>query len=353
MAGGGETFKTLCNYCENLELFDLLNEAMLLIQDDDRKTILYMNSKACKMYGYAAAEIVNKSFFHLISDRTDDFASTAAHVKQQGEEGSMYITCHRKKDKNLFNVQVNIKYTKLRGLDMFVMSIRDATADMLLKEDVLLAGKIQRQFLPPNLNNRWVEMQSVYQPHGHISGDLYGYVWFEDRCTLFGYMIDVMGHGMATALQAATLRVLFQEVANLCLPLSGKLEWLNDKTAPYFVDDSFAATICFELDFQKQVLTYSAGGINHFLAKRGAEQTEITVPGIFLGISKAAQYEQHSLSFKSGDSFYFISDGLFDMVDDPRILLTDHFQDTCGVFSIFAKSTLRRDDASAICFLIK
>ena len=353
MLDSRQNFKIQCSYCENLEMFDLLNDAMLLIKDDDNKTILYINAKARQMYGYTVEEAESLSLFHIICDKEDNINTTLEKVKKKGDEGFIYITCHRKKDRNIFNVQVNVKYIRLYGQDVFVALVRDATTDMLLKEDVLLAGKIQRQFLPPNLNNQWVEMRGIYQPFGHISGDLYGYVWLENRCILFGYIIDVMGHGLATALQAATLRVLFQEVATIDLPLNGKLEWLNGKTAPYFVDDSFAATICFEMDFRNHVLTYAAGGINHFLAKSGGVKKEITVPGMFLGISKNAQYEQYSLSFESGDSFYFLTDGLFDMVNNSCMMITDYFKDTCDVFSTFSKSKLRRDDASAICFLIK
>jgi hypothetical protein len=48
-----------------------------------------------------------------------------------------------------------------------------------------------------------------------VSGDIYGYEWDKDNNILYAYIIDVMGHGIATAMQTSALRVLFQQAVGM------------------------------------------------------------------------------------------------------------------------------------------
>lgn len=346
---------THCHYCDRLELLDMLNDALVLI-DANTYMLLYMNEKARQVYGYTVAE-VEKMHIREISCDMNVTAKRYAVVKEHRHDGCIYSCWQRKKNGDMFKVQVSLKHIKLHGADVLAALVRDMTADMRLKEDILQAGRIQQSFLQQGMDNHLFTMKTIFQPYHHVGGDFYGYIWHEERSVLFGYLIDVMGHGVSAALQAASSRVLFHQIAYGDIPLNEKLAWLNKTTKPYFAEDSLAAVICFELDFKKQVITCASGGINYFLVLRGNEvgfpQALINIPGMLLGVSPDVSYEQKTIPFQSGDSFFFLSDGLLDLIRGIQEDYKLNFDNVYIKLNQLAQSEQLADDASAMCFLIK
>lgn len=341
-----------CGYCERLTLLDMLNEALLLV-DACNHTITFMNEKARKMYGYLQEEVNRLSIADIDCNSADIVIHKLELVKEDASGSRIFTSSHRRKNGKIFKVQVSVNCIKLHGSETYVAIVRDMNPYIRLKEDVVKAERIQRKFLPPNIDNEWTLMKSIYQPHGHISGDLYGYKWLKNGSVLFGYIIDVMGHGIATALQAATLRVLFQQVSETEIPLNEKLTWLNKNTASYFVEDSFAAAICFEIDFLKQRISCSAGGINHFIITNTEKKSIITLPGPFLGIDKNGSFDVFEMNFKTGDSIFFLSDGLFEIMPESSGSVAANFEQAYEELARLAASGICGDDATAMCFHIK
>jgi len=58
-------------------------------------------------------------------------------------------------------------------------------------------------------------------------------------------------------------------------------------------------------------------------------------------------FEQHRIEFSRGDNFYFMSDGLFDLISGYTLDVRS-YQDTTERLSEFARSSKRTDDATAI-----
>lgn len=340
-----------CHYCERLKLIDMLDEALVFINADNNR-IVYMNKKACQLYDYKVEEALSLSLSDIRCDPEYVMANHLNMLRTGGLKKFIYPTMHRKKNGQMLNVEVRAQFMRLHGTDTYVVMIRDMTADLLLKADVLRAKKIQRRLLPTDIDNGVMVMKSIYEPHGHISGDLYGYVWQNNGTKLFGYIIDVMGHGVATALQAATVRPLFEQAARLDAALNVKMEWLNKNASPYFVEDSFAAAICFEIDFSTQTLTCCAGGINHFIMLHNAHQHVMTIPGSYLGLIQNATFDTCRIQFDRGDSFFFLSDGLTEYLEEQSDNIHSDFKTEYDRLLKLATGP-QRDDATAMCFQIK
>jgi len=341
-----------CSYCERQKLLDMLNEALLLI-DACNYTVTFMNKKARVMYGYPNEEVKRLHVTDIDCNSAEAIIYGLELVKVDVNSSRIFTSSHRHKNGRIFKVQVSVNFIKFHGSETFVAIIRDMNPYLRLKEDVVKAERIQRKFLPPDIDNEWTLMKSIYQPHGHISGDLYGYKWYKDDPILFGYIIDVMGHGIATALQTATLRVLFQQVSEMNIPLNEKLAWLNRNAAPYFVEDSFAAAICFELDFSKQRLSCSASGINHFIISNSGKKKIVTIPGPFLGISEKVSFDTYEQNVKSGDYIFFFSDGLSGQIPDSSGSVAANFESEYWKLARLSASGVCVDDATAMCFYIK
>lgn len=221
-----------------------------------------------------------------------------------------------------------------------------------LSKDVMLARKIQRSFLPAEIDNEYIKVKTIHKPSNqYISGDLFEYIWDKNSRTLSGYIIDVMGHGVATALQTSTLRVLFMQAAEKNLPLNEQLAWVNKKAIDSFTDDTFAAAICFQMDLNNKVLTFASGGINYFITTH-TEEKIVKVPGTYLGLIDDMDFQEHQISIKDGDNIYFVSDGIFDELDQTDIEKVFNFDQTYLSLEMLTNRNLR-DDATAVCIHIK
>lgn len=232
-----------------------------------------------------------------------------------------------------------------------VGNIKDVTErkkeqDRITKE-MKLAAKLQREFLPNNLEETQFKLKSIYYPYHHVSGDGFEFLYDANRHILIGLLFDVMGHGFSAALQNSAIRVMFKQIETKRITLAKKMAWLN-RHAAAFLGDSFAAAIGFEINFKKQELVYCAAGISYFYHLHGGKMRLVKAPGTFLGITKDTTFEQHTLRFGHGESFYFLSDGLTDLMRSKEISASN-FDEVYALLVNFARSKLCRDDATALC----
>ena len=223
----------------------------------------------------------------------------------------------------------------------------------LMTDNIRYAGSIQRGFLPADLDNEFLSICNIYQPHEHVSGDIFDYLWNDQTQTLSGYVADIMGHGVGTALQAMALRVLFRQAKEKRLSCGDTLRWINSKVSPYVAEDTFAAAIYFQIDFKRQILSFAVAGINHLFAWTAQQAGLISKPGIFLGLLPDPEYEEHEIAFQSGDVFLFLTDGLFDLITDREALAVTTPDSIWSFLHALVAEHKGTDDASALKIVIK
>jgi PAS domain S-box-containing protein len=280
-----------------------------------------------------------------------------ARIEREG-----YYTDKKTGRKKCWLITVNPLYSVNGEWIGFVKTYQDITDKVELQEtmhrDLILASNIQKYFIPSNKDDARIIIETMYEPYFHVSGDVIDFGWNDQNNVLYGYVVDVMGHGIATALQTSALRVLFRQTFNNQMLPGEKLEWVNQNSLPYFAEDFFAAAIYFEFDFKKKIVRYSAAGINHFLAKTGKHDGVVDVPGSLLGILPVLYCEEHKFKFKSGDYFCFMTDGLFDILktegfDKDGFDAEMTFDNVVNFLRTTANSKIKKDDASAICIYIR
>ena len=169
---------------------------------------------------------------------------------------------------------------------------------------------------------------------------------------LRGFLIDVSGHGLATAIQTAAINVLLREAASSKLPLLDQLQQVNSHAAKYFTDGAYAAIIGFELDLSRQELRYVGAGITQFLVNG----LKIEPPGMFVGLWDDAEFEQGVLTVSTGDSFCFLTDGFTDCLaarQPNQAAICSEFEAMVETLENLMKSGDLRDDATGICLQLK
>lgn len=343
-------FNGMCDHCQRFDLFNMINDALLLI-DFQNGQFLFVNQKAIELYQYTKEEFLRLSMDEILNNSATTAREHMDLVKQY-KDGYIFTANHIKKDGSIFKVEVSARYMKLHGTVVCAAVVRNLTPDGKMREEVQIAGKVQHRMLPRDLENELFWIRSVYQPHSYVSGDLYDFVYEEKSQNLFGIVIDVMGHGVAAALQTSILKYLFLKAIKKNITIKDRLTWINKEVMPFFKDGQFAGVFLFEFDFKCNSLSYSAGGINHFIILREQGPQVIKTPGLFLGINEEEVYDQGTYRFHPGESFLFLTDGLFEMFLQPMEQKLD-FWSIHEMCKKTVSSGECRDDASGVGILIR
>lgn len=183
-----------------------------------------------------------------------------------------------------------------------------------LTRDVELARRVQRGLLPELPESRFVAVKTLYYPSNFVSGDSYHLQWLHGEKLLRGFLVDVSGHGVATAIQTSAVSVLLREASMSPRPLIELMGWVNARLLNYFMDGAFAAILSFELDMTSRELRYVGAGITQFYVNG----RKIETPGMFAGLWEDAEFNAGVLPVAEEDTFCFLTDGFTDALAQPE-----------------------------------
>ncbi|NMC32327.1 MAG: PAS domain S-box protein [Veillonellaceae bacterium] len=257
----------------------------------------------------------------------------------------------RARDGRRLYVERAATLVKVAERSYLLINLRDITEEMIrrreMEQELALATQVQQALLSEVPQAAEFAIETLFAPAGFVSGDLYHLEWYEPIRTLRGYLLDITGHGLASALQTAAVNVLLHEVMDLPekLSVSGQLEWLNQRIFRYIDETSFAAAIAFEIDFTRGRLCYASAGITDFLLN----WERISTPGLFLGIDRKERYETSYLPFAAGDTVCFMTDGITDVLTSEERWGKVTARDICGRFRGKRQANRLKDDATALC----
>ena len=327
-------------------------DAVILV-DLASTEVLEANRKFEELVGYRLPDDSPLYLADFIEDSSDSIKIYIEQLRRNGFLPPDIRTIFTRYGKNMLAERTG-SLIHLGGREFEILTLRDVTEEQkrqrALQRDIAFAAKVQAALLPAVPHSAFFRVQTLFRPQGFVSGDTYHFEWLEYDKVLRGYLIDVTGHGLATALQTAAVNVLLHEVAVLpfTVSVSEQLSWLNRHVARYFDEAAFAAAIAFELDFMVGELRYATAGITDFLfnAKR------ISSPGLFLGVNEQEHYGAQSLPIASGDAISFMTDGITDVLSLGRYWENIQAKDLCKLFNEDEFSQKISDDATAVCIKI-
>ena len=127
---------------------------------------------------------------------------------------------------------------------MVMLSYRDITEQQklqtVLQSQVELAGEVQKSLLAADFDDSRVTIKTIFEPLTIVSGDFFGYRWSHDGTMLHGYLLDITGHGIATALHTSAFSSLLNEVMDQAEVWTEEtLKQLNSQLSSYFKSNTF------------------------------------------------------------------------------------------------------------------
>lgn len=327
---------------------------------NSEQVITHFNRAFEKLSGYCAEEVIGLLVSTFWRERgRADLMEQIQKIQEGAQLESVEISFHRKTGEEVVAIwnSANIYEADGTTLTGVIVQGTDITERVRraneLRQDLELATRVQRALLRRQEPSPFVEIETIFEPVGYVGGDLYFLDWRSDGMLLRGFLIDVMGHGLATALHTASLHALLREANEQDRPLSEMMRWLNQRAKEYFDPGTFAGAIGFELDLDTRRLRWCCAGIPRFFLSTKIRRGKVDCPGMFLGILREETFDLHECEIAAGDSVYFLTDGLSDMLMEQKELPLADFSAMVRLLRENLKIPLRRDDASAICLHLR
>ena len=185
-----------------------------------------------------------------------------------------------------------------------------------LKEQLRLAGLVQRDFLPSNLpNSKEVRWAVLFQPAEWVSGDIYDVARIDEQHIGF-YVADAVGHSMPAALltifikQALVMRETIENSYRI-FPPAEVVKNLNLRMTGQKLSGYQFATCCYcLLNLKTLQLTFARAGHPYpILLRAGEPPQKLEARGSLLGVFENAEFLQESVQLESGDRLLLYSDG--------------------------------------------
>lgn len=333
------------------------SEALALI-DLETQEVVESNHRFTELLGYSLPEDAPLYVNKLVVDTQKNIDKRYTITLRQQHHLPVETLVFRHKNGTEVHVERAGTVINIDNRNYLLASGRDVTAERLhqaeLTRNVEFARRVQRELLTELPDSLFVDIRTLYYPVNFVSGDSYHLEWRNDGRLLRGFLIDVSGHGMATAIQTSSLNVLLHEIKSVKTPMLGQLRTVNARAAKYFADGSYAAILGFELDLAQQELRYVGAGITQFFVNGRKVET----PGMFVGLWDDAEFISGTLPVAAGDCLYFLTDGFTDALAQPENAGRwsadgKDFAADVSVLQQLAESSALRDDASGVCLKIK
>lgn len=297
------------------QVINSIPDAVVIIVDN---IIVLGNYEACNLLNLSYEELIGSNVYKHFQEKYVKslhrrFRNIILNKKVKDISEYEFILSNNR----IANLQISYSYLSYEGNSAIIAVIRDITE---FKQELIKAAEFQRKTLQRDFKAReLINIETVYVPANILSGDFYRLYKVNDKL-IIGMLIDVRGKGISAALNLSAFDILcFQEIAITHEPIE-IVKNLNKKLVNYY-EENYIAICCFSMDFRKEELRAVGAGINQFIfQERNAGVQGRIASGAFLGMFENSEFDEVVIPFKSGDKFFFFTDGLDFILDEDKII---------------------------------
>ncbi|OCA85379.1 SpoIIE family protein phosphatase [Pseudobacillus wudalianchiensis] len=336
-------------------LFQSIMEGVMVTNVEGK--ILFINPAFTEITGFDKEVIgltprVIRSGKHSEAFYKNIWDSIARHGQWKGE------IWNKRKDGQFYVQWTTITVIKdEKGKPLFYASVftdisAKKEAEQQLQEDLRLARKVQKELLSQPIRNQDIHITGAYLPSTMIGGDLY--VWYqlnEHEYSLF--VLDVMGHGITSALLAVSIRSLLRSVLYETVKPANVLEKMNSHVYSLFKSQQatlrtyFISGIYVHIDTDaKQIRYASAGHPPGLFIDYTGDVTELESSCPPLGMIEQIEVKEGQFDYEGRAVLVLYTDGLI-----------EHGEQTVGAAIEELKKMVRQhrhlESEQIICQLLK
>ncbi|ANB56145.1 stage II sporulation E family protein [Anoxybacillus sp. B7M1] len=205
-----------------------------------------------------------------------------------------------------------------------------------MEKDLQLARCIQEGMLPSSIYNEEICVYGKYIPSSQLSGDLY--YWNQVSPHEYAFIvIDVMGHGVAAALVAMSIRSLLPGLMmRVTDPLRVVYE-LNRHTLRLFENRTYLTAFYGVVNTKRKTLEYVNAGHPPALLLEGREMKRLKEGGIPIGIVPQFSYKKEKLQFSGPVYLAIYTDGMIEATGGEWESYVERILPNCRSFQEFVQ----------------
>ncbi|HSQ60006.1 MAG TPA: GAF domain-containing SpoIIE family protein phosphatase [Acidobacteriota bacterium] len=190
---------------------------------------------------------------------------------------------------------------------------KESLEKTILEEELSVARRIQRQFLPETLpQTRRFGLAALNVQSKQVGGDYYDLVPLGNGCYLV-VIVDVAGKGVPAALLASMVQASIRTQADESKPAQAIMSRLNRLVHEATPEDRFATCFLARIDAEGLVISFSNAGHNFpILLPATGGWRYLEEGGIPLGIVPDFVYPQAETTLLPGDALLLYTDGITD-----------------------------------------
>lgn len=182
-----------------------------------------------------------------------------------------------------------------------------------IEHDLAVARGVQRAIYPPS--DMALPFLSIHFRHfssENLHSDFFDYQWDEQAGVFSMLVADVSGHGIASALLAAQLKVLFVTLSQQRPSPKQFMDEINQISVKFLTDGYYFTAIYFQYRPGLKTLTLvNAGHVPMLYLERGSGKIkQVESSNSPLGFFSGESYSEVQLSVQDGDVVVLCTDGL-------------------------------------------
>jgi len=322
-------FKTYINLeiikNENMLLDNMFNSAQNSIVITDKKgNIQYANPYFVMLTEYDKDALIDHSPRLIKTDYYPE--SFYTHLWETILQGNVWdgVFINKSKSGQLFYEEATITplFNRHGTIEKFLKIGRNITREkMLLAElskEISVAKKVLGTFLPATYNDTLIRFDYHLTDFNEIGGD---FIFFKRTSPnhYFYAILDVMGHGVSSALVALTVSQMFDVHVDY-LTLEETVRQINKRLCHINQEDSdyaqYVTGIFIEINFETHKMKYiNAGHPNLILQHKDLTTNFLSANNLILGIMDNEVFRVEILPIESIYKLVTFTDGLFDNCD--------------------------------------
>ncbi|PMC38043.1 phosphoserine phosphatase [Bacillus sp. UMB0899] len=219
------------------------------------------------------------------------------------------------KQKAVSDLQTALKSLEEKQKELLKLYEENQTFKIETKRELELARKIQKTALTDRILNEYIHIESHYKASNELSGDIYG-IYQIDKYRYGIIILDVMGHGISSAMITMSLQSLFQRLISVDGNPQTVVKELDQYLHNLFQNSEQSMYYCtfiyLLIDTAAQKIDFINGGHPPAFLQdsTGIQEIHSSFPPI--GTFEGIEFKTTSIPYQRGSRILLYTDGVTD-----------------------------------------
>ncbi len=236
----------------------------------------------------------------------------------------------KEKEQANLKLEIALKNLEANQKELLEVNKQNQKYNLDTYRELQLAKKIQEQSLTKALSNDSIQIESYYKASSGLSGDIYGFYKVSEN--QYGIiLLDVMGHGISSALITMSLQSLFHRLISTGVSADMVMKELDSHLHTLFRTNEsvwhYCTAIYLFIDTKAQTIEYVNAGHPPLLYQEpDGKQLELYASSPPLGTFKDMDFKTRTFSYKKSSRVFLYTDGVSEPLEPTLLssLLTEH-----------------------------